>query len=57
MSKELELFKACENGELPTIRELVEKNGVDANAVDRRGYGCRAGYSTLGWTPLHYASV
>ena len=54
---ELELFEACEKGELPTIRELVENKGVNANAVDeRRGHGCR-GWDTRGWTPLHYACM
>ena len=60
MSKELELelFEACEEGELPTIRELVENKGVDANAVDSRpNHLWRGRFYTRGWTPLHYASV
>ena len=59
MSKELELklFKACEKGELPTIRELVEKKGVNASAVDERAYHLCQGWYTEGWTPLHYCCV
>ena len=47
---ELLFLKACEGGELQTIRELVKSKAVDPNRIiDERMY-------TYGWTPLHHAS-
>ena len=55
--REQQLLKACERGELQTIRELVESKAVDpSNVVDRSYRLCR-GYCVNGWTPLHYACV
>ena len=59
-AKELELvlLNPCKEGKLQTIQpELVEKKGVNANAVDKcRDYRCRGSY-TYGWMPLHYSST
>lgn len=51
---------ACEEGELQTIREFVQRKAVDPNRiVEKRDHYCRThrSWSTKGCTPLHYASM
>ena len=54
---EEKLLDACERGELQTTRELVERKAVDPRRVTEKRSRGRHGYSTRGWTPLHYACV
>ena len=66
MSKEgdpvQQFLEACEQGELQSVRELVESKAVDASkVVDKRSLSYlwidSTDWYTNGWTPLHYASV
>ena len=54
------LLEACRQGELNTVRELVDSIAVNPNtAVDSSRYVSVGGvtYNVLGWTPLHYAAA
>ena len=55
---EEKLLDACQHGDLPLIREIVEGEAVNVNEVreTRRNHHCQD-RSTDGWTPLHYASL
>ena len=55
---EEKLLDACDHGNLPLVREIVEGKAVNVNRVreTRRGHSCQRWF-TDGWTPLHYASV
>ena len=57
-SEEERLLDACEEGELPIIRELVENKAVNpSRVVEKRYYRTHAGWPTVGCTPLHYACM
>ena len=54
------LLEACRQGELNTVRELVDSKAVNPNtAVDSSRYVSVGGvtYNVRGWTPLHHAAA
>ena len=51
------LLDASQQGDLQTVRELIEGK-VDPNkVVEQRPYNPRINRYVRGWTPLHYASL